>query len=151
MKGYNTVNNTNLVHDCTMCPSSEETTVFMWRLVLVILCGCLVCRSICFCIPDTWYLLFCVDDWYAGAYASAYQTLGTCYPLWMTGKQEHMLLHTRHLILVILCGWLVCRSICLCIPDSWYLLFSVDDWYAGAYASAYQTVIHTEWQVPSVA
>ena len=29
----------------TMCPSSGETTVFMWHLVLVILCGCLVCRG----------------------------------------------------------------------------------------------------------
>jgi len=34
----------------------------------------------------------------------------------------------RHLVLVILCGWLVCRV-----------------------HPAYQTVIHTEWQVPSVA
>ena len=43
-------------------------------------------KQLCLC--DTWYLLFCVDDWYVGAYAPAYQsseettvyaTLGTCY------------------------------------------------------------------------
>jgi hypothetical protein len=74
----------------TMCPSSGETTVFMWHLVLVILCG------------------------------------------WLSGMQEHMLLHTRNYVsiigrnncvyvtldIVILCGWLVCMSICFCIPDT---------------------------------
>jgi len=34
-----------------MCPSSGETTLFMRHLVLVILCGWLVCRYAP-CIPD---------------------------------------------------------------------------------------------------
>jgi len=34
-------------------PSSGGTTVFLRHLVLVILYGCLVCRSICSCIPDS--------------------------------------------------------------------------------------------------
>jgi len=178
----------------TMCPSSGETTVFVWHLVLAILCGwmsgmeehmllhtrqntifailcgwlsgmqdlmllqtrqntilailCgwLVCRSLCCYIPDRMqYLLFCVDDWHAGAcapayqtecntcypvwmtvwyagpYAAAYQTkYNTCYSVWMTGMQEHMLLHTRwNTILAILCGWLSgMQSICSCIPES---------------------------------
>jgi hypothetical protein len=64
----------------TMHPSSEETTIFMWHLVLVILYGwhsflvCLFLFSTCFgrlCayhqekqlyLCDTWYLLFCMDD-----------------------------------------------------------------------------------------
>jgi len=29
-------------------------------------------KQLCFC--DIWYLLVCVDDWYAGAYAPAYQS-----------------------------------------------------------------------------
>jgi len=37
----------------TMCLSSGETTVFMRHLVLVILCGSLVCRSTCSYIPDS--------------------------------------------------------------------------------------------------
>ena len=36
----------------TMCPSSGETTVFMRHLALV-MDYCLVCRSICSCIPDS--------------------------------------------------------------------------------------------------
>jgi len=112
--------------------------------------------------------------WYAGAYAAAYQTeYNTCYSVWMTGMQELMLLHTRqNTIHVILCGWLVFRSISCCIPDRiqyllfcvdhclvcrsisccipgriQYLLFCVDDWYAGAYAAAYQTEYNTCYSV----
>ena len=32
------------------------------------------------------------------------------------------------------------KQLCLC--DTWYLLFCVDDWYAGEFHPAYQTVIH---------
>ena len=81
----------------TMCPSSGETTVFMQHLVLVILCGWLVWRSIS----------SCMTVWYVGAYA----------PAWLSGMEEHMLLH----------DCLVCRSICSCMTV----------WYVGAYAPAW--------------
>jgi hypothetical protein len=43
------------------------------------------------------------------------------------------------------------KQLCLC--DTWYLLFCVDDClvYRVEFHPAYQTVIHTEWQVTSVA
>ena len=93
----------------TMCPSSGKTAVFVWHLVL----------------------LFCVDDWYAGAYAPPYKTVicssipgshaGAYDPPYQTVMQEHMLLHTRQ----------SSRSICSSISDS----------HSGAYAPPYQTVM----------
>ena len=72
-------------------------------------------KQLCLC--NTWYLLFCVGDclvwrsicyymtvWYGGAYA----------PAWLSGMEEHMLMH----------DCLVRRSICSCMTV----------WYGGAYA-----------------
>ena len=110
---------------------------------------CLVCRNKCFCIPTVWMTV-----WYAGTYASVYLLCG-----WLSGMQEHMLLHTfcvrdclvcRNICFCIPTGWmtgmqghmllhtycvydcLVCRNICFCIPTGWMTV-----WYAGTYASAY--------------
>ena len=91
--------------------------------------NCLVCRSICSCIPDRIEcLLFCVDDCLHTrqntmlvilcGWRSAYQTeYNACYSVWMTvcipDRIQCLLfcvddcLHTRqNTILVILCGWL---------------------------------------------
>ena len=133
-----------------MCPSSAERTVFMWHLVLVILCECLVCWSICSYIPDQyisilsifinlymfraticpssvetavfmWHLVLVIlCEWLSArpvylVYLSIstcfgrlcahhqekelfYVTLGTCYSVWMSGMQEHMLLQTSILV-----------------------------------------------------
>jgi len=186
----------------TMCPSSGETTVFMWHLVLVILCGWLSgMQQLCAhhqekqqCLYDTWYLLFCMDDCLVCSnYVPiirrnncVYVTLGTCYSVWMTvwyaatmcPSSGEATLFMWHLVFVILCGWLSdMQQLCahhqeeqLCLCDTWYLLFCVDDclvcsnyvpiirrsnfvygtlgicysvWMTVWYA-AYQTVIHTE-------
>ena len=89
--------------------------------------------------------------WYAGAYAPAYQTewhhitrsfIVSMRPLayvtmctWLSGKQEHMLLHTRvtSYYTVIYC---INATPGLCH----YVYMTV--WYAGAYAPAYQTEWH---------
>ena len=106
---YILVNKTNLVHSFFLvCLYFSISTCFgqLWDHHQE--------KQLCLC--DTWYFLFCVDDWHAGAYVYIFQflhvsgdygpiirrnncvyaTLGTCYSVWMTGMQEHMLLHTSH-------------------------------------------------------
>ena len=97
----------------TVCPSSGETAVFVWHLVLVIL----------------WMTV-----WYEGAYAPAWLSgmeehmlLHDCLvwrSIWLSGMEEHMLLHDS---LVWRSIWLVWGSICSCMTV----------WYGGAYAPAW--------------
>ena len=147
----------------TMRRSSGETTVFLWHLVLVILCGWLSgmqehmlqhTRQKQLCLCDTWYLLFCVDDCLVcrsicssipDRNSCVCVTLGTCYSVWMTvwyagayvpAYQTETAVFVWHLVLVILCGSLSgmqehmpqhTRQTQLCLCDTWYLLFCVDD------------------------
>jgi len=63
-------------------------------------------KQLCLC--DTWYLLFCVDDWYVGAYASAYQTLCAHHQekqLYLCDTWCNNCVYVI-LVIVILCGWL---------------------------------------------
>ena len=108
---------------------------------------CPVCRSICSSIPYSHFFSLHVSGDCMPIIRRnncIYATLGTCYSVWMTGVQKHMLLHTRQSFLFSTCfgrlyahhqekqpylcdTWyllfcmndcLVCRSICSCIPDS---------------------------------
>jgi hypothetical protein len=69
-----------------------------------------------------------------------YATLGTCYSVWMTGMQEHMLLNTRQSSIQ---NIIRRNNSVYATLGTWYSVW-MTVWYAGAYAAAYQTVIHTE-------
>ena len=114
----------------TMCPSSEEITLFMWHFTLVILCGWLsgmkehiLMHTRQSFIQNIIWRNSCV-----------YVSLGTCYSVWMIVPAYQTVIHTEY-------HQEEQQYLC----DTWYLVFCVDDWYAGAYAPAYQTVIHTEY------
>ena len=65
---YNLVNKTNLVHNLfLLCLFLSISTCFGR------LCAHHQEKQLCLC--DTSYLLFYVDDWTAGAYAPAYQSV----------------------------------------------------------------------------
>jgi len=56
--------------------------------------------------------------------------------------------HNKNSCLVIL-GWILKKNSGIFLGSDWCALGR--DWYAGAYAPAYQTVIYTEWHKPGVA
>jgi len=113
----------------TMCPSSGEATVFVQHLVLVILCGWLsgvqehmllhtrhyvpiIGRSSCvYATLGTCYSVW-MTVWFAGAYASAYQTLCAHH------REKQLCLCDTWYLLFCVDDCLVCRSICFCIPDT---------------------------------
>ena len=64
---YNLVNETNLVHNLFLIYLYLSISTCFGRLWAHH-------QEIQLCLCDTWYLLFCVDDWYAEAYAHAYQS-----------------------------------------------------------------------------
>jgi len=152
----------------TMCPSSGETTVFIWHLVLAILYGWLygmqghpyriartkfrintvfLISNFCRVLNVVYFLLgnFLASDLRPRRQIGTYLTTKTeqtecfetsAYRIPMLGNYpEESIQHSEH------GKSLKSRKLYLC--ETWYLLFCMDD-------PAYQTVIHTEWQVPSV-
>ena len=101
---------------------------------------CLVCRSICSCIPAstyfgrlwahqqeeqlclcyTLYLLFCMDD------CLVCRSICSCIPastlfrrLWAHQQEEQLCLCDTLYLLFCMDDCLVCRSICSCITNNW--------------------------------
>jgi len=96
---------------------------------------------------DTWYLLFCVDNWLVCRSTCScinlhmfqvtvpiirrnnciYGTLGTCYSVWMTGWYVGAYAPAS----ISTCFRWLCahhQEKQLYLWDTWYLLFCVDDW-----------------------
>ena len=92
---------------CSCVPDSQVFRHYLWMLLRTKQSGIkvfsvddyLVFRSICSCVPDSQVFTYSLwmTIWYSGAYAPACQTVRYSGIIcgWLSGMQEHMLLHTR--------------------------------------------------------
>jgi hypothetical protein len=132
-----------------ICAHHQEKQLYLCDTWYLLFCmdDCLVCRSICSVIPDSYlFIIFCMFR--ANMCPSSGETTVFMRHLvlvilygWLSGMQEHMLFHTRQSFLFSTCfGRLYAhhqeKQLYLCY--TWYLSLCMDD-------------CLTDWQVPSVA
>jgi len=87
-----------------LCANHQERQLYLCDSWYLLFCmdDCLVCRSICSCIPDSHLFLFCIC---LGRLRTLHQ------------DKQLYLCDTLYLLFCV-DDCLVCRSICSCIPDS---------------------------------
>jgi hypothetical protein len=175
---YNPVNKPNSVYNLFLVHLSISTCFGrLWvhhQEKKLCLCGtcyllfcvgdCLVCRSIWSYVQDSQLSRYSVwmTVWYVGAYATTYKTVSYVGILcgWLSGIQQHMLLHTRHSPTQNNKYKVSHKHSCFyCYAGAYapayqsptqkskYQMshkYSCLSCYAGAYAPAHQTVTHTE-------